>query len=99
MAKKRRVLDEATLVEWLGEHKGWKLQNGSIVKDFKFKNFRDSIVFVNRVATISDDADHHPDIDIRFNRVQIALTTHDAGGITKSDLDVARTIDFATSAR
>ncbi|MEZ4417326.1 MAG: 4a-hydroxytetrahydrobiopterin dehydratase [Gemmatimonadota bacterium] len=99
MAKKRRVLDEETVEQWLQDHKGWRLQEGAIVKEFKFKSFRDSIVFVNRVATIADDANHHPDVDIRFSRVTISLTTHDVGGLTKTDLDVAKTIDFATSAR
>ncbi len=57
------------------------------------------IVFVNRVASLADDANHHPDIDIRYNKVRLTLTTHEAEGITDKDLDLAERVDFATSAR
>ncbi len=68
------------------------------MKQFSFPSFRDSIVFVNRVATLADDADHHPDIDVRYDRVTLILSTHSAGGITEKDLALAEAVDFATSA-
>jgi len=83
---------------WLKHHRGWKRRANKLTKDYEFPSFRHSIVFVNRVATIADSHDHHPDIDVRFGTVTIVLSTHDAGGITGKDLDVAEQIDFATSA-
>ena len=96
MAKK---LNEESIHGWLEDRSGWKLQNGALRKDFNFSSFRDAIVFVNRVATIADTEEHHPDIDIRYDTVHLGLVTHDAGGITQKDLQVAELIDFATSTR
>lgn len=93
-----KVSDEAR-AEWLGRRPGWKVRDGVLTKDFVLGSFRDSIVFVNRVASLADEANHHPDIDIRYDRVRIGLVTHDAGGITERDLALAERIDFATSAR
>ncbi len=83
---------------WLRTKQGWKRRSNQLTKEFEFPKFRDSIVFVNRVATLADDHDHHPDIDIRYNVVTITLSTHDSGGITEKDLELAEQIDFATSA-
>lgn len=83
---------------WLAARKGWKRRANKLTKDFEFESFRDSIVFVNRVATLADEVNHHPDIDVRYSTVTITVTTHDAGGITEKDLDLAEQIDFATSA-
>jgi 4a-hydroxytetrahydrobiopterin dehydratase len=88
-----------TIKGWLAARKGWKRRGSKIAKDFVFENFRDSIVFVNRVASIADHFNHHPDIDVRYATVTVSLTTHDAGGLTDRDLDVAEQIDFATSAQ
>ena len=90
-------LNTASINAWLKEHEGWQRKSNRIIKDFDLGSFRDSIVFVNRIATLADTADHHPDIDIRYDTVQIALSTHDAGGITEKDLKLAQQIDFATS--
>lgn len=83
---------------WLRSHDGWKRRSNKLTKEFDFPSFRDSIVFVNRVATLADQFDHHPDIDIRYATVTLTLSTHDAGGITEKDLGLAEQIDFATSA-
>jgi 4a-hydroxytetrahydrobiopterin dehydratase len=68
---------------------GWKIEAGELVKTFQFKDFVASLRFVNRVGEASEQAGHHPDIDIRYNRVRLALTTHDAGGLTEKDFDLA----------
>jgi 4a-hydroxytetrahydrobiopterin dehydratase len=99
MAKKRPKLDTEAVEAWLKDRRGWKLKDEVLSKEFKFKSFRDSIVFTNRVATLADDANHHPDIDIRYSKVTLHLTTHDSGGITDKDLELAKAVDFATSAR
>jgi 4a-hydroxytetrahydrobiopterin dehydratase len=74
---------------WLQQRDGWKRRSNKLTKDFDFPSFRNSIVFVNRIATLADQLDHHPDIDIRYSKVTLALTTHDAGGLTALDFDLA----------
>jgi 4a-hydroxytetrahydrobiopterin dehydratase len=73
----------------LGALPGWKIEEGMLVKTFQFKNFRTALHFVNRVGDVAEEAGHHPDIDIRYNRVRLSLTTHDAGGLTEKDFDLA----------
>lgn len=68
---------------------GWKIEAGELVKTFQFKDFRAALDFVNGVGELAEQAGHHPDIDIRYNRVRLALTTHDAGGLTGKDFDLA----------
>ena len=72
---------------------GWKIEAGELDKTFQFKDFRASLHFVNGVGELAEQAGHHPDIDIRYNRVRLALTTHDAGGLTQKDFQMARRID------
>ena len=92
-------LNDESIAGWLEAHTGWKRSGNAIRKLFEFASFRDSIVFVNRVATLADEVDHHPDIDIRYAKVTLTLSTHDAGGLTEKDLELAQRVDFATSAR
>ncbi|MGB0064127.1 MAG: 4a-hydroxytetrahydrobiopterin dehydratase [Terracidiphilus sp.] len=68
---------------------GWKIEAGELVKTFQFNDFVASLRFVNRVGELAEKAGHHPDIDIRYNRVRLALVTHDAGGLTGKDFDLA----------
>jgi 4a-hydroxytetrahydrobiopterin dehydratase len=68
---------------------GWKIEAGELVKTFQFRDFRAALHFVNEVGELAEQAGHHPDIDIRYNRVRLALTTHDAGGLTQKDFDLA----------
>jgi 4a-hydroxytetrahydrobiopterin dehydratase len=81
----------------LGLLKGWKIQAGErgneLVKTFSFKDFRGSLGFVNQVGELAEHAGHHPDIDIRYNRVRLSLTTHDAGGLTVKDFELAELAD------
>lgn len=67
----------------------WKIESGELVRIFQFADFRAALSFVNRVGELAEEAAHHPDIDIRYNRVRLALVTHDAGGLTAKDFDVA----------
>ncbi|MFQ5538354.1 MAG: 4a-hydroxytetrahydrobiopterin dehydratase [Gemmatimonadota bacterium] len=92
-------LNKESVQGWMRARKGWFRRNNRLMKEYVFRSFRDSIVFVNRIATLADSLDHHPDIDVRFNKVTVALTTHDAGGITEKDLELAEQIDFSTSAQ
>jgi len=67
----------------------WRVESGELTRTFAFKDFVGSLAFVNKVGELAEKAGHHPDIDIRYNRVRLALVTHDAGGITEKDFDLA----------
>ncbi len=73
----------------------WQIQSGELVRTFQFPDFLAALAFVNRVAPLAEQAGHHPDIDIRYNRVRLALVTHDAGGLTAKDFDLAALVDHA----
>lgn len=74
---------------------GWSVENGQITKKFKAPSFHRAVGFVTQIAILAERADHHPDIDIRYDTVTIALSTHSEGGITEKDLSLAREIDAA----
>ncbi len=74
---------------------GWGLEQGELVREISFKDFVAAMAFVNEVAALAESAGHHPDIDIRYNRVRLGLVTHDAGGITQNDLALARQVNVA----
>jgi 4a-hydroxytetrahydrobiopterin dehydratase len=71
----------------------WQIEKGELVRTFQFGDFLASMRFVNRVADLAEEAAHHPDIDVHYNRVRLALVTHDAGGLTANDFDLAAQID------
>ncbi|MGH2514359.1 MAG: 4a-hydroxytetrahydrobiopterin dehydratase [Ktedonobacterales bacterium] len=72
---------------------GWAVRDGEMEKAFSFSTFPDGIAFVMRVADLAEEAEHHPDIDIRYSTVTLRLSTHSEGGITRKDADLARRID------
>lgn len=84
-----KVFSEEEARSRLGSLPGWTIEEQVLGKTFKLKDFRAALHFVNRVGDIAEKAGHHPDIDIRYNRVRLALTTHDAGGLTEKDFDLA----------
>jgi 4a-hydroxytetrahydrobiopterin dehydratase len=71
----------------------WRIEGGELTRTFARKDFRAALAFVNRVGELAEQAGHHPDIDIRYNKVRLALVTHDAGGITAKDFDLAAAVD------
>lgn len=71
----------------------WKRAGDAIVRTFQFNDFPAAIKFVDAIAKAAEKAWHHPDIDIRWNKVVLALTTHDEGGLTEKDFNLARTFD------
>ena len=73
----------------LAQLPGWQIESGELVRTFEFKDFVAALAFVNKVGTLAERAGHHPDIDIRYNRVRLALVTHSAGGLTEKDFDLA----------
>ncbi len=75
---------------------GWAVEGGAVVKQFSLSSFPAAIEFVNTVARLAEEANHHPDLDIRYSKVRVGLVTHSAGGITDKDLDMARRIEAAS---
>ncbi len=71
----------------------WKFERGEIVREVKFADFVAAMNFVNDVAEKAEAAGHHPDIDIRYNKVRLALISHDAGGLTHRDFDLAASLE------
>ncbi len=88
-----KILDQSQIQTSLASLPGWNLEQGELVRTLAFEDFLQAMKFVNKVADLADKAAHHPDIDIRYNKVRLALVTHDAGGITQSDISLAQDID------
>ena len=88
-------MDPDTIAAQLAELKAWERDedSGGIVRRFEFPQFADAIAFVNRIATVADERDHHPDIDIRYRRLKIVLVSHDVGGLSSRDFKMAKLID------
>jgi 4a-hydroxytetrahydrobiopterin dehydratase len=86
-------LSDAEIHDALEELSGWTHLGGAIHKEFRFRGFRAAIAFINRVAEQAIAAAHHPDIESHTERVIVSLTTHDAGGVTSKDVDLARAIE------
>ena len=86
-------LADAEIAAALEALPGWLREEDVIAKDFDCGSFPAAIAFVVRVAFLAEKANHHPDVDIRWKWVRIALTTHDAGGLTNRDLDLAAEIE------
>jgi 4a-hydroxytetrahydrobiopterin dehydratase len=82
----------AEITQGLAAIPDWRLENGSLARSFSFSDFREAMSFVNAVAAVAEHAGHHPDIDIRYNKVNLALSSHDAGGITERDFSLAAEI-------
>jgi len=93
LAPMRQKLSDLEIQRALGTLSGWSRRGDVLTKTFTFDRFADGITFVDRVAKAADAMDHHPDIDIRYTKVTMALSTHDAGGITQADLSLAETIE------
>jgi 4a-hydroxytetrahydrobiopterin dehydratase len=89
----RTLLDEDTLRRWIDANPGWDGSGTAIEKTFTFPGFMEAVAFVNRVADLAEELDHHPDLDIRYDRVRVGLSTHSAGGVTAMDTTLAAKMD------
>jgi 4a-hydroxytetrahydrobiopterin dehydratase len=81
---------------FLRDHPGWAREGEEIVRTFEFADFVGSIGFVTQVSLLAEKANHHPDLDIRWNKVRVALSTHSEGGLTNKDTDLAGKIGALT---
>jgi len=86
-------LSDTDLDTGLGRLPGWSREGDTIARTYEHADFRVALAFVRYVGEIAEAMGHHPDIDVRYNRVRLAVTTHDAGGLTDKDLELARRID------
>ena len=93
------TLSKVDIKARLKDMDGWVLDDGELVKKFKLKDFAASMAFVNQVAGRAEAADHHPDINIKYNKVKLTLATHSEGGITEKDFALAAEIDAVAPAR
>jgi 4a-hydroxytetrahydrobiopterin dehydratase len=88
----------ALLTEWEIQHAlvnlhAWNYEHNELHKTLEFSDFAMAMVFVNAVALLAEEKNHHPDIDIRWNKVMLSLTTHSEGGVTEKDIELAEEID------
>lgn len=86
-------LNEQQIANALEKLDGWKLEDGFIVKSFQFTNFKEAFAFMTRVAFEAEAQNHHPNWENVYNSVTIRLNTHDAGGITTNDFELAQTVE------
>lgn len=87
------LLSDDEVQAFVKDHADWSVAGKEITRTFEFTDFNESIGFVNRVALEAEKANHHPDIDIRWNKVTLTLSTHSEGGLTEKDLQLADTAD------
>ena len=91
---KREILTETELSDALSNLDGWTSADKLIKKRYTFENFAGALDFVNRVGALAEAADHHPDITFGWGYAEIALTTHDRGGVTDVDINLAQRIEM-----
>jgi 4a-hydroxytetrahydrobiopterin dehydratase len=89
----KELLSDDAITEALSGLPGWERDGATIIRFAKLPSFREAIATVDAVADLAESANHHPDIDIRYRKVRTTLTTHDAGGLSQKDLDLAADID------
>ncbi|HET7580986.1 MAG TPA: 4a-hydroxytetrahydrobiopterin dehydratase [Bacillales bacterium] len=87
------VMDEKEIAEKLEQVQGWAYADGQLKKTYELDDFKASLVFVNKVGELAENADHHPDILIQYNKVSLSLVSHDEGGITGKDFNLAGEIE------
>ncbi len=89
----RKKLSAAEIVEKLSEINEWAEENNHLKKRFNFKNFAESLDFVNRAGAVAEKLDHHPDITLGWGYAEFSITTHDTGGLTQIDFELAKQIN------
>lgn len=86
------LLTDAEIQERASKLEGWKVQGKELLLNRKFQDFVEAIAFVNKIVEPAEAAGHHPDLEISYNKVKVTLTTHDAGGLTSKDFELAQVI-------
>jgi 4a-hydroxytetrahydrobiopterin dehydratase len=88
------LLSDVEIQERANQLEGWTVEGKELRTTRKFKDFLEAIAFVNKIVEPAEAAGHHPDLEISYNKVTVALTTHDAGGLTSKDFDLAQSISL-----
>lgn len=83
------VLSDIEIQRQLGAHPGWQRQGNALRRTFTFRGFPEAVEFVRRLVVPAEALGHHPDVDLRYNKVTVSLSTHDQGGITALDFELA----------
>jgi 4a-hydroxytetrahydrobiopterin dehydratase len=86
-------LDERRVAELLRQLPGWERVDGQIVKPFKFKNYYETMAFVNATAWVSHREDHHPDMEVGYNTCRVRYSTHSVGGLSENDFICAAKLE------
>jgi len=89
----RKKLSEEEIETALAGLNDWKIEGVNLMKRFEFENFAEALSFVNRVGAIAEQRDHHPDISFGWGYAEFSITTHDTGGLTQNDFDLAEAIE------
>jgi 4a-hydroxytetrahydrobiopterin dehydratase len=94
----RKKLDQDEISRRMASLPAWKVENDRLLRAFSFPDFKGALDFVNRVGAVAEELGHHPDIQLGWGRAAFEITTHDAGGITDNDFELARRIDSLAGA-
>lgn len=86
-------LSDEQIAQELTQLPDWEYTNNALHREFRFRTFREAMAFVNAVADLAEELRHHPDITITYNRVQLALTSHDSGGVTERDVNFVKQLE------
>ncbi len=92
---RRALLPQNQIDAFIAQHADWRLENQSLQRSASFSTYLDGVAFINRAAELAEEADHHPDLHLFWRKVDMVLSTHDAGGVTQLDLDLAARLDSA----
>ncbi len=87
------ISDDKQIAAALQQLSGWRYEDSQLKRDYRFKNFSEAFAFMTRVALLAEKHGHHPDLFNSYARVNIALSSHDAGGVTTRDIDLATNIN------
>ncbi len=90
---KAEPVTPAQISQWIAQNPGWTIQAGVLSREFAFKNFYETMAFVNAVAWIANAEDHHPDLAVSYNRCKVNYSTHSVGGLSENDFICAAKID------
>jgi len=91
------ALDARAAADFLAQLDGWRIEGGELRREFKFPDHHHAIAFVNAVAWISHRQDHHPDLEVGYNRVVVRYSTHSVGGLSENDFICAARVDALLS--
>jgi 4a-hydroxytetrahydrobiopterin dehydratase len=94
----RKKLDHDEIAQRVASLPGWKAENEKLLRAFSFPDFKSALDFVNRVGAAAEEMGHHPDIQLGWGRAAFEISTHDAGGLTDHDFELARRIDAIAGA-